>query len=147
MPPERGAESPMSPAEASADPFAVNDRGRVVHPGVTDDERTWATFMHLSILAHIVLSGFAIALPIIMWQVKKKDSPFLDDHGKEAVNFQLSLIIYSLLAVPLGFLTCGVLFVVAGLVWVLGLVGMIFASLAANRGEFYRYPMTIRLIH
>lgn len=137
------------PPDAAAYPadFPVNDRGRVYDPDVTHDERTWATMLHLSILAHLVLSGFAIALPIVLWQVKKKDSPFLDDHGKEAVNFQLSLIIYSLLAVPLALITCGVGAALAGLVWILGLIGMIFAALAANRGEFYRYPMTIRLIH
>ncbi len=126
----------------------VNERGRAYDPDTTAEERSFALWMHLSLLAHIILSVIAIAIPIIMWQVKKDQSPFLDDHGREAVNFQISLLIWSVVftvvAIPLGFLTCGVGFVVAFVPYVLGIVGMIQASSAANRGEFYRYPMTIR---
>lgn len=129
----------------------VNAQGNAFDPDATSDERTYALFMHLSLLAHIPLSLLAIIIPIIMWSVKKDESPFLDDHGREAVNFQITLIIYSvlfaILAVPIGFLTCGVGFLLAFFPYILGLVGMIKAAIAANRGEFYRYPMNIRFIH
>jgi uncharacterized Tic20 family protein len=128
----------------------VNSFGKAYDPDTTSDERSYALFLHLSLLGHIVLSIIAIAVPIIMWASKKDESPFLDDHGREAINFQITLIIYSflfvILAIPIGFLTCGVGFVVAFFPYVLGLVGMIKAATAANRGEFYRYPMTIRFI-
>jgi uncharacterized Tic20 family protein len=128
----------------------VNERGRAYDPDVSADERSYALFMHLSLLAHTVLSLIAIVIPVIMWQMKKEESPFLDDHGREAVNFQISLIIWSvgfgLLAVPLGLLTCGLGFIVAFVPYVLGIVGMIQAASAANRGEFYRYPMTMRFV-
>ncbi len=129
----------------------VNAMGRAFDPDATSDERTYALFMHLALLAHLVISIIAIIIPIIMWAVKKGESPFLDDHGREAINFQISLLIWSfvfaILAVPIGFMTCGVGFVIALVPYVLGLVGMIQASIAANRGEFYRYPMTIRFLH
>lgn len=128
----------------------VNDRGRAFDPDVSADERSYALFLHLSLLAHVVLSLIAIIIPIIMWQIKKEESPFLDDHGREAVNFQITLIIYSfaftIAAVPIGLLTCGVGFALAFVPYVLGIVGMIQAASAANRGEFYRYPMTMRFV-
>lgn len=126
----------------------VNERGRAFDPDVKAEERSFALWMHLSLLAHIILSVVAIVIPIIMWQVKKDQSPFLDDHGREAVNFQISLLIWSvvftLVAIPVGILTCGIGIVIALVPYVIGIVGMIQASSAANRGEFYRYPMTIR---
>ena len=129
----------------------VNEQGRAFDPDVSADERSYALWMHLALLAHVVLSLIAILIPIIMWQIKKDESPFLDDHGREAVNFQITLIIYSVVftiaAVPIGFLTCGVGFALAFVPYVLGIVGMIQASTAANRGEFYRYPMTMRFLH
>ncbi len=139
----------MSNAEQQAEyhPPPVNEQGRAFDPDATPDERTFALMMHLSLLGHIVLSGFAIIAPIIMWNIKKEESPFLDDHGREALNFQISLIIYTILIVPLGIITCGLGFIVFPIgLYVLGLIGMIKASIAANRGEFYRYPMTMRFV-
>ena len=79
-----------------------------------------------------------------MWLIKRKDSPFLDDHGKEAVNFQISLVIYFFISAILMVVLVGIALMAA--VYVLGIVGMIMASVAANRGEYYRYPMCLRLI-
>jgi len=124
----------------------VNERGRAYDPDATDDERTYALFMHLTLLGHVVLSLLAIIAPVIMWQIKKEQSPFLDDHGREAVNFQLSLIILSILLIPIGILTCSAGFFLYIPLYILALVGMIQASIAANRGEFYRYPMTFRFV-
>lgn len=132
----------------------VNERGRAYDPDTTDDERTYALMLHLSLLAHVVLTFIAILIPIIMWQVKKNDSPFLDDHGREAVNFQISLIIWSIalpiIAALVGVITCGVglilLIPAALLPYIVGVVGMIQAAQAANRGEFFRYPMTFRFV-
>ena len=123
---------------------------------VTEDERNLALMMHL--LALFV--GFLG--PLIIWLVKKAESPFLDQHGKEALNFHLSLLIYSLgagliIMLPLlilSFLTMGlgllVLFPVGGGVVVLLIVymwvGCILAAMQASRGETCRYPLTISFI-
>ncbi len=128
----------------------VNERGRAYDPDATADERSYTLFMHLALLAHLVLTLIAILIPIIMWQVKKNESPFLDDHGREAVNFQISLVIWSIIftvvSIPVGFMTCGIGFTLAFVPTILGLIGMIQAASAANRGEFYRYPMTFRFV-
>lgn len=128
----------------------VNERGRAFDPDVTDDERTYALIMHLSLIAHLFLTLIAFGIPLIMWLVKKEESPFLDDHGREAVNFQISLLIWSIIftiaAVPITIITCGVGFFVAFIPTVVAVVGMIQAAVAANRGEFYRYPMTFRFV-
>ncbi len=130
----------------------VNERGRAVEPNVTDDEKTWALLMHLSLLGHLIVPLLTVLVPLFMWMSKKDNSPYIDDHGREALNFQITLIIYSFV-LPIASLlitaiTCGVAFplviVAAILPTVLGLVGMIPAAMAANRGEYYRYPMTIR---
>ncbi len=119
--------------------------GRLREPAVTDDARTLALFAHLSALLHLVVPGVAIAAPIILYMMKKEESPFVADHAKEAIHFQISLFLYTAAFFALGFITCGVGFVLSGLVTILGLIGLILAALAANRGEYFRYPMTLRL--
>ncbi len=134
----------------------VNEKGRYVVEDATPDERTYSTLIHLSLIAQPMLPVVAVAIPIIMWMIKKNDSAYIADHGREAVNFQISLLLYSVLlpiiAIPIGLL----LFVVGVAVtlpiaalfpYVLGLIGMIIAAMAANRGELYRYPMTIRFLN
>lgn len=118
---------------------------RLVDPDATSDVRTYASFMHLSLLAHLITGGVGVVLVLVMWLVKKDKSAFLDDHGREALNFQISLIIYVLLSALLTVCGIGVILMLA--VPVLGVVGMIMAVVAANRGEYFRYPATIRLIH
>ena len=121
-----------------------HDTGRrAVDPDATPDQRTYAMFTHLSLLAwHF---GLIVIPALVMWLVKRHESPFLDDHGKEALNFQISLVIYGvvgLLLIP----ACGIGVVVWGAAYILGLVGMILGAVAANRGEYFRYPACIRLI-
>jgi uncharacterized Tic20 family protein len=135
------------PAQPDATPdYPVNERGRIYDPSVTDDERSWAALIHLSLLAHVVLTVIAFAIPIVMWQVKKDNSVFIDDHGMEAVNFQISLAILSVLLIPIGILTCSAGFFLYIPLYVVALVAMVQAAMAANRGEFFRYPMNFRLI-
>jgi len=136
------------------DATSFNERGRIHDPAATEDDRLYAAAMHLSLLAHLVISFFAVLIPIIMWQVRKNQARFINDHGRECVNFQITLLIYAvllpLIAFVLGVLTCGVGFVLVPIAlaipYVLGFIGMIMAALAAKRGELFRYPMTIRML-
>lgn len=117
-------------------------RGRVIDPDATPSERTYATLLHLTLLLfHFV---FPVIPALVMWQIKKDQSPFLDDHGKEAVNFQISVLIYGLCSGLL--MLVGIGFLLLPVVYVLGIVGMILGAVAANRGEYFRYPACIRLI-
>lgn len=126
------------------------------------EARTWATISHLAALAALTGIPFANVLgPLVVWLVKRHDHPFVDDQGKEALNFQISLSLYlvagavvltplvlvgALLPVLPGLLLIPVL-VLAGVgLLVFGLVMVVLASIRANEGVSYRYPLTIRLV-
>ena len=111
---------------------------------VSNNERTWGTIVHLSALAGIIFPVLTIIAPLFIWLVKRKEMPFIDDQGKEAVNFQLTMLIGFIICIPLAFILIGVV-----LAFVLGIVDLIFiilAGVSANRGEHYRYPFNWRII-
>ncbi|MCK4873797.1 MAG: DUF4870 domain-containing protein [Phycisphaerales bacterium] len=111
----------------------------LVDPAAAPAERQWGVFVHLSGLMTI-FTIFCLLIPLVIWLAKRGESPYLDDHGKEAVNFQLSILLYTVVG---GILTCGILAIVC---LVLNIIFAIKASIAANRGEFYRYPICIRFL-
>lgn len=136
--------------------FSTNAQNRLVDHDATESERQLAMWMHLSLLGHLVLPLLIIILPLVLWLTRRDDSPFIDDHGKETLNFHITLILYALflpiLGALVGVLLCGVGMVVTipasiALPYVLGVIGMIAAAKAAHRGEYYRYPMTLRFLH
>lgn len=134
----------MSQAGATMpDPTFTERKDRLVDPHATSTEKTYSTLMHLSILLFHV--AVPVVPPLVMWLVKRDESPYINDHGKEAVNFQISLVIYFLLGLALTPL-CGIGIPLMIAVYVLGGIGCVFSSLAAHRGEFYRYPACLRLI-
>jgi uncharacterized Tic20 family protein len=112
----------------------------------TADEkaRQWAMFIHLSALAGGIVPFGHIVLPLVLWQAKKAESPFIDEAGKEAVNFNLSVTIYLFAALLAMFVLIG--FVLVPAVGVAALVLAILAGIKASKGESYRYPYIIRFI-
>jgi hypothetical protein len=110
----------------------------------SQEERTMALLTHLSGLAGFVVPFGNIIAPLIIWQIKKDQSAFVNDQGKEAVNFQISFTLYAIAAGLLILLAVGVLLL--PLVGLAGLILMIIAALKANQGVAYRYPFTLRLI-
>lgn len=118
---------------------------RPFDPDVTDDDRTWALLGHLSILAWAM--GIPIILIVVLWAIKRKESPFLGDHLTESLNFQISLFIYSILLIPISVITCGLGgLVLIPILFLIALVGPIYACIAAHRAEYYRYPMCLRIV-
>ena len=110
----------------------------------SNEERQWALFTHLSALIGFVIPFGNLLGPLIFWQIKKNEMPFVDDQGKEAMNFQITVTIAMLVSFVLMFVLIGFLLIfVVGIAW---LVLTIIAAVAANNGESYRYPMTWRLI-
>ena len=116
-------------------------------------QRTWALVAQIgTLVAAYVALGFLA--PLIVLLVKGDDSPFVRRHAVESLNFQISLLIYSLVGGVLGFLfavlTVGLgLIVLVPLVIVLAIVVLaliIIATVRASNGEDYRYPLTIRFI-
>ena len=82
--------------------------------------------------------------PLIVWLAKRNDSPEINEHGKESLNFQISMLIYNVIAAVLCLVLIG--FIILPILHILNLVLVIVASIQASEGRFYRYPITIRLI-
>ena len=101
------------------------------------DERMWAMFCHLSSFAHI----FG---PLIIWLIKREEMPLVDDQGREALNFQISITIYALICVPFMFVLIGIPMLFAVAIFII--VATIMAAIKANEGYEYRYPLCIRFI-
>ena len=113
---------------------------------VTDkDEKMWAMMCHLSALAGFVIPFGNVIAPLVIWILKKEEFPHVDDQGKEALNFQISMTIYFIVAAFLILVAIGmVILPILGIFW---LIMIIIASIKANDGEKYRYPFTIRLVN
>jgi uncharacterized Tic20 family protein len=108
--------------------------------------RTWCVACHLSALAGFVIPGAGHILgPLIVWLIKRADSSEIDAHGKEALNFQISMLIYYVVAGVLCLVLIG--FALLAILHVLNVVFVIIAALRASEGQMYRYPLTLRLIN
>ena len=107
--------------------------------------RTWCVVCHLSALAGFVVPALGHLLgPLIVWLLKRGDSPEIDEHGKESLNFQISMLIYNIVAGILCLVLIG--FILLPILHVLNVVFVIIAALRAGEGQMYRYPLTIRLV-
>jgi uncharacterized protein len=114
-------------------------------PSTSSDIRTWCVLCHASALLGLFFHFLGHLLgPLIVWLVKRGDSSEVDAHGKESLNFQISMLIYDAVAAILCIVLIGIPLLIA--LWVLNTVLVIIASIQASEGKFYRYPITIRLI-
>jgi uncharacterized Tic20 family protein len=112
----------------------------------SESARSWCIGLHLSGLSGLILS-FALAhivVPLVIWLVKRADSPEIDSTGKEVLNFQITYTIYSLIAGALCFVLIG--FLILPIVLIVWLVCIIIAAVKTSNGETYRYPATIRFL-
>ncbi|NIL95922.1 MAG: DUF4870 domain-containing protein [Planctomycetales bacterium] len=107
--------------------------------------RTMGMLCHLTGLTSFVgIPGFIG--PLILWLVKKDEQPFVDDQGKESLNFQLTLLIIYVAAIAVASVTCGLGAPLLLLPIGLNLVFCILGTVKANDGQYYRYPVNIRMI-
>ena len=111
---------------------------------VSADERLWGMIAHLSALAGFIIPFGNIAGPLIVWMIKKDAMPFVDDQGKESLNFQITVTIAAIVAAVLIVFLIGFLLLPA--VGLAALVFTVIAGIKANEGVAYRYPFTLRLI-
>jgi uncharacterized protein len=108
-------------------------------------EKTWAMSSHLAAFAGFIGIPFAnIFGPLIIWLMKKDSSQMIDAHGKESLNFQISMTIYTIFAAIMCIVIVG--FVLLPLILLVNVIFVIKATIKASEGEFYQYPMTIRFI-
>ena len=108
------------------------------------DERMWAMLAHISAVAGFVFPFGNVIGPLLIWILKKEEFPLVNDQGKEALNFQISISIYVIISIVLIFVLIGIpILIILGL---FALIMTIIASISAYDGKAYRYPLTIRLI-
>jgi len=111
---------------------------------VTQEEKTWGMIAHLSALSGIIIPFGNIIGPLVVWLIKKDTMPFVDDQGKEALNFNITVTIAMIVSAILMIVLIG--FVLMAVIGIGALVLMIMAALKANEGQAYRYPYILRLI-
>lgn len=132
--------SPFTPFDPNAPNQAPNSA-----PILTSEEKQWGMACHLSALAGLFLPTFGHVLgPLVVWLLKKDSSPFVDEEGKESLNFQLSMSLYALLVAPSILIIIG--FFLLGILAFLSFLFAVIGAVRASNGESYRYPMTIRFL-
>jgi uncharacterized Tic20 family protein len=146
------ASTPPPPGSAPPTPRPPAAQRPPASPAVTDTSRTWAAAAHASAIAGVFLGGLPAFLgPLVVWLVRRDaGDQFATDHAREALNFNLSVIIYAVVAGVLSVVTLGLALLVvvpaAAIAFVAYLVVSVQATLAASRGTTYRYPLTMRLV-
>ncbi len=113
------------------------------------DAKMWATLCHLAgLLSFIGIPFLGVIAQLVIWLVKREEHPLIDEHGREALNFQISLIIYTIVA---GLLCATVIGLVVGLpliflLLIVEFILLVIAGYQTSQGEDWRYPLTIRLL-
>jgi uncharacterized Tic20 family protein len=138
-PPSGGYGMPAAPPPPGYSPPAYPGGGTLS----PQEERTWAMLAHLSALLGLVV-GLSFIGPLVVMLTQGQKSPFVRDQAVEALNFQITTYLATIVGVVLILVLVGlILLPIIGLLW---LVFTIMASVAANKGERYRYPFNIRLV-
>lgn len=102
---------------------------------------------HLGGLTGYLANGVgSIFVPLVLWLIKKDEMPMVDYHGKEALNFNISITIYYVFTSILGLLSFGIGFLLMPVITLFHIICVIQAAIKANGGEPYRYPFCIRLV-
>lgn len=122
-------------------------------PAATSDQQTWRVLAHAS--AFVQLVGIpSVVGPLVIWLIRRED-PVVEPHAREALNFQLSLLIYFIGGVILGLLAAltivglvltAVIVIALILLFLLELLFALLGTIAASKGEMYRYPLNLDLI-
>lgn len=121
---------------------------------ITQNDKNYSAITHLSGFTGWVFPFGNILAPLVLWAAKKNESSYINEHGKAAVNFQLSLLLYcfllGILLVPIAIFTLGlgIIAIIIGIipVVILKIVLIISGSIKASNGEMYHYPFTIDFI-
>ena len=119
--------------------------------GLSKDHKQWAMFCHLAGLAGFVIPFGGVVAPIILWQMKKDESPFIEEQGREAVNFNITVAVAAAVTFAVMFVT---MFFFIGFLLMPVLFGImvahvayaVIAGLKAGEGVDYRYPWSIRFV-
>jgi hypothetical protein len=137
-----GAPTPQEPDSGNPPPIPDQPQPTPSEPDqpqeISQDSKNLAMLCHLLGLLTNFLG------PLILWLVKKDDDAFIDEQGKEALNFQITLMLAGIVA---GATSCiGIGLILLPVVVILDLVFSIMACVAASKGQHYRYPVSMRLV-
>ena len=102
-------------------------------------DKIWTVLSHLSVFV-----GLPFLLPLVVYLVMRNESGYVSENAREALNFHLSLLIYSLCCIPLALIGIG--FLLLFVIWISSLIFAVIAAVKASDGLCYRYPLTLRLI-
>ena len=108
---------------------------------LTETERNWAMLCHLSAFAGFFFPFGGIIGPLICWLSKRDESSWVYTNGRAALNFQLSMLLYMILTIPLCFILIGIPIIIV--IGTLKVVCVIIASVKAAKGETFNYPLVI----
>lgn len=111
---------------------------------LSETERNWAMFCHLASFAGFLVPFGGIIGPLVIWLSKRDDSTWVNENGKASLNFQLSMLLYMVLAAPLCLIIIGIPIVIV--LATLKIIFVILATVKASKGEEFRYPLAIPFI-
>ena len=107
-------------------------------------DKQWAMLCHLGALAGFIVPLGNIIFPLVIWSMKKEESPLIDEHGKASLNFQISVTIYSMISGILILALIGIILLPAVIIF--SIVCVVMASIKADKGEVVKYPLSITFI-
>ena len=131
----------MEEKSSAPEPKQVEVESAPPSPGSKEINKEARTF---AMLAHLLAIFTSFLGPLVIWLIKKDEHPFVDEQGKEALNFQITVAIAYVVSGLMVFVCIG--FVLLSVVWVVDLIFCIMACVKVNNGEHYRYPINIRFI-
>jgi len=100
---------------------------------------------NIATITHIGGTVFSFVPALIVWILKKDENQYVEDQAKEALNFQITMVLAYMLAGVLSWILIGLIFF--PIIWVLNIVFCIIAAISTSKGEIYRYPFALRLIN
>ena len=113
--------------------------------GPDSEEKQMGALVHILGFCYYIVPGIGGVLgPLILWIMKKDESAYIDEHGREAVNFQISMLIYTIITAFLCLFLIG--FLILPVLALVQIICTILAAIKASEGSYYRYPLTIRFL-
>jgi uncharacterized Tic20 family protein len=111
---------------------------------LSETERNWAMFCHISAFASFLMPFGGVIGPLVIWVSKRDESTWVNENGKASLNFQLSILLYIILTIPLCFIIIG--FPIIAVLILLRIIFIVIASIKASKGVEFRYPLAIPFI-
>lgn len=141
---DQPSEGTPTPSQSTTPPPAPVEPTAEANSGLSKDSLNMGMLCHLLALSGFIIPFGNILGPLIIWLLKKDTDPYVDEQGKESVNFQISVAIYAIVCLVLMLVVIGIF--LFAIVAIGALVLTIIGTIKASKGEPWKYPLTIRLI-